>query len=90
MKRKDYTDLKGKTIKELLKMASDKKTEAVKSKMKILGGKEKNLKLYRQIRAEIAKILTLIREKEIVDQLKVENEKLKVNKEEVIKKEDKK
>jgi len=90
MKKKDYIDLKGKTIKELTKMASDKKMEAIKKKMEILGGREKNLKLHRQIRAEVAKILTLIREKEIVDQLKVESEKLKVDKEVVTKKEEKK
>ncbi|KKS95238.1 MAG: hypothetical protein UV71_C0010G0029 [Microgenomates group bacterium GW2011_GWC1_43_13] len=69
MKRKDYIDLKGKTIKELIKMASDKKTESVKKKMQILGGKEKNLKVYRNLRAEIAKILTLIREKEILEKV---------------------
>jgi ribosomal protein L29 len=69
MKKKDYIDLKGKTIKELIKMASDKKMEAIKKKMEILGGREKNLKLHRQIRAEVAKILTLIREKEILEKL---------------------
>ena len=78
MKRKDYTELKGKTIKELIKMASDKKTESVKEKMKILGGKEKNLKVSRNLRAEIAKILTLIREKEILE--KVQSEDVKVQK----------
>jgi len=69
MKRKDYQDLKGKTIKELLKMAATKKGEATKKKMQIMGGKEKNLKLYRQIRLEVAKILTLAREKEILEKL---------------------
>ena len=69
MKRKDYQDLKGKTIKELLKMAAIKKGEATKKKMQIMGGKEKNLKLYRQIRLEVAKILTLAREKEILEKL---------------------
>jgi len=69
MKRKDYQDLKGKTVKELLKMASVKKAESLKKKMQILGGKEKNLKLYRQIRTEVAKILTLAREKEIIAKL---------------------
>ena len=70
MKRKDYQELKGKTIKELLKMAATKKDEATKKKMQIMGGKEKNLKLYRQIRLEVAKILTLAREKEILEKLK--------------------
>ena len=72
MKRKDYTDLKGKTIAELTKLASTKGTDAVKKKMQILGGKEKNLKVYRNIRSEIAKILTLIREKEILEKVQSE------------------
>lgn len=71
MKKKDYQDLKGKTIKELLKMAAAKKAEAIKKKMQIMGGKEKNLKLYRQIRIEVAKILTLAREKEIIEKLEI-------------------
>lgn len=69
MKRKEFTELRGKTVKELLKMAAVKKTEAIKKKMQIMGGKEKNLKLYRQIRLEVAKILTLAREKEILEKL---------------------
>ena len=69
MKRKHYQDLKGKTIKELLKLATVKKAEALKKKMQIMGGREKNLKLYRQIRTEVAKILTLAREKEIIAKL---------------------
>lgn len=72
MKRKDYTGLKEKTIKELVKLASDKRAEAVKNKMKVLGGKEKNLKVYRNSRREIAKILTLIREKEILEKVQPE------------------
>ena len=74
MKRKDYTDLKGKTIAELTKMASLKKTESVKKKMRILGGKEKNLKMHRNLRAEVAKILTLIREKEILEKVQPKEE----------------
>lgn len=82
MKRKDYTDLKGKTITELTKMISVKRTEAIKKKMQILAGKEKNLKLYRNLRAEIAKILTLVREKEILEKVQpeVKSEEGKVKK----------
>ena len=75
MKRKDYADLKGKTVGELTKMISVKKTEAVKKKMQSLAGKEKNLKAYRNLRAEIAKILTLVREKEILEKVKLEEAK---------------
>jgi ribosomal protein L29 len=73
MKKKDYTDLKGKTVAELIKLASVKRTDAIKKKMQSLAGKEKNLKAYRNLRVEIAKILTLIKEKEIVE--KIEQEK---------------
>jgi len=37
--------------------------------MKIMGGKEKNLKVRRNLTREIAKILTLVREKEIIEAL---------------------
>jgi ribosomal protein L29 len=69
MKRKDYTDLKGKTVAELIKLASVKRTDAIKKKMQSLAGKEKNLKAYRNLRVEIAKILTLVREKEILEEM---------------------
>jgi len=83
MKRKDYKELKGKTIEELVKLASTKRIEATKKKMQILGGKEKNLKVHRNLRAEIAKILTLVREKEILEEMQpkeVETKKTKVSK----------
>lgn len=81
MKRKDYTDLKGKTVAELTKMVSVKRTDAIKKKMQSLAGKEKNLKVYRNLRADIAKILTLIREKEILEKVQpkeVKSEEVKV------------
>ncbi len=74
MKRKDYADLKGKTVAELTKLVSTKRTDAVKKKMQNLAGKEKNLKVYRNSRAEIAKILTLIREKEILEKVQPKEE----------------
>lgn len=78
MKRKEFTDLKGKTIKDLSKLVQGKRTEATKKRMQIIGGREKNLKLYKQIRIEIAKILTLIKEKEILEKLEVKSQKSKV------------
>ncbi|KKR44957.1 MAG: hypothetical protein UU51_C0001G0038 [Microgenomates group bacterium GW2011_GWC1_41_20] len=69
MKRKEINELRGKTIQELAKIAEAKKIEAEKAKMKIMGGKEKNLKVRRNLTREIAKILTLVREKEIIEAL---------------------
>lgn len=69
MKKKEYNELRKKTIKELRKIVVVKKLETEKAKMKMLGGKEKNLKLKKNLSSEVAKILTLIREKEIIESL---------------------
>ena len=69
MKRKDYTELRTKTVKELQKMAFEKKLVAMKKKMEIMAGKEKNLKSYSALRNDISQILTLKREKEIIETL---------------------
>lgn len=69
MKKKELNELRGKSVKELRKLASDKRGEAEKVKMKIFAGKEKNLKLKRNLSREVAKILTLAREKEIIESL---------------------
>lgn len=69
MKRKDFTELKTKSIADLKKMAVEKKLTAVKKKLEISSGKDKNLKSYRNSRLEIARILTLVREKEIIEGL---------------------
>jgi ribosomal protein L29 len=74
MKRKDFTDLKTKDTKALKKLVSDKKLEIAKKQMEVFSGKEKNLKLVTNLRREIAKILTLIREKEIVEKLNMKGE----------------
>ncbi len=75
MKRKEFNDLREKTIKDLNRLVMDKKVEMEKAKMKILAGKEKNLKSGRNLSIEIAKILTLIREKEIIESLEKTSEK---------------
>lgn len=79
MKKKEFNDLRGKDIKDLKKLVVDKKLESEKAKMKIFGGKEKNLKLKKNLSSEIAKILTLIREKEIIESLQPKEEKGKEN-----------
>ena len=46
------------------------KLEAMKKKMEIMSGKEKNLKAYMKLRREIAKILTRETEAKIIEKLK--------------------
>lgn len=82
MKRKEISELKNKKIEDLNKMVVSKKLEAEKAAMKIMAGKEKNIKLERNLRAEIAKILTLVREKEIIESLEVKEAKVEETKKE--------
>lgn len=74
MKRKEFLSLREKNIPELKKMVLIKKDEAEKAKMKTMAGKEKNLKVRKNFAREIAKILTLIREKEIIESLEMKPE----------------
>jgi ribosomal protein L29 len=81
MKRKEFNDLRAKTVQDLKKIAIEKKSEAEKARMKIVGGKEKNLKTHKNLAREVAKILSLIREKEIIESLNKEKQKIKEVKE---------
>ncbi|MDP1710129.1 MAG: 50S ribosomal protein L29 [bacterium] len=67
MKRKEFNDLKGKKIEDLVKFLKAKKLEHVKVKAKMAQGGEKNLKVAKNLRLEIARIATLITEKEIIE-----------------------
>jgi ribosomal protein L29 len=69
MKKKEFNDLREKDLKTLQKMAREKKFESAKTRMEIMGGKEKNLKATNNMRHDLAQILTLVREKEIMEKL---------------------
>lgn len=71
MKTKEFKELRSKDIASLKKISIDKKLDAVKAKMATLASREKNTKLVLNIRREIAKILTLVREKEIIESIEV-------------------
>ncbi len=74
MKAKEFKDLKTKDIKALSKLVHEKKLEITKKAMDIKSGKEKNLKAGMNLRREVAKILTLIREKQIIEKLEKRGE----------------
>ena len=65
MKHKDLADLRKKEIAELAKMLDEKKAKLSKAMAEAKLGTEKNVKLPWQLRREIAKISTIIREKEL-------------------------
>ena len=71
MKKKEFKELKGKEVKELLKAVNEKKLALAK----FLTGKsgEKNTKKGANLKREIARILTLITEKGIIGDEAKEN-----------------
>jgi len=69
MKTKDFKELRSKDVGSLKKLVADKWKKVVKAKMAAVASKEKNTKLALNIRREIAKILTLIKEKEIIEKI---------------------
>ena len=66
MKKKDLTDLRNKKINELEKLLSKKRNELINTYAKIKAGQEKNWKKAKNIRRDVAQILTIIREKELL------------------------
>jgi ribosomal protein L29 len=75
MKKKDLQSLKTKSLIELKKLAEEKKIESEAVKAKVIAGQEKNLKARKNLRIEVARILTLIREKSIIESLEVKEVK---------------
>jgi len=69
MKKKDLTGIRSKTKKELKTLADKKAVDLAKAKVAIKAGQEKNLKKIKLIRHEISQLLTVLREKEIVEKL---------------------
>ncbi|MBI3397459.1 50S ribosomal protein L29 [Candidatus Woesebacteria bacterium] len=67
MKKEEIKNLRNKPVKDFGKMLSDKKKELVNARASIFAGKEKNIKKARNLRVEIAKILTIRHEKEILE-----------------------
>lgn len=75
MRTKEFKELKNKEIKDLNKMFVEKRKTLRKTILEIKAGSEKNIKKGANLRNEIAKILTLIKEKKIINKLKKEEEK---------------
>jgi ribosomal protein L29 len=67
MQKKAIQDLRSKTITELKKMAMEVKMEIVRAKMEIKTAKIKNVKTVRNKRNNLARILTIINEKKLLE-----------------------
>lgn len=67
MKKKDLGELRNKELKDLKKLSLEKAKEVGKVDLEIKTQKEKNLKKARNLRKELAQLLTIVREKEILE-----------------------
>jgi ribosomal protein L29 len=74
MKKNDLKLIRKKTLPELVSLVKSKKEELTLSYAKLKAGKIKNTSLLKNLKKDIACLLTLIREKEIVEKLS-ENKK---------------
>lgn len=76
MRKKDFINIKTFDIPSLLKMAEDKKDQLVDLVIDKNMKKLKDLKSVSKIKKDIAQILTLVRQKELLQELesKVENQ----------------
>lgn len=61
MKSKEFNELKGKKENDLLKLVRGKKVELNKLTSRIYAGREKNLKIGKNLKRDIAQIMTVIR-----------------------------
>lgn len=64
MKIKELKKIRTKEIKELNTLLAKKRLELGKIQVKILSGKEKNLKAAKHTKKEIAQLMTIIKENE--------------------------
>jgi ribosomal protein L29 len=77
MKKNDFKSLKTKKVDELKKTVSAKKLELLKLLSNKVSKGDKNLKKGRNLKKEIAQILTLIGEMEIIGKLETKKEETK-------------
>ncbi len=70
MKKKDLKDLRNKEIVDLNKIVVKKRQESIMAHAKMKTGQEKKVKKVKNLKREIAQILTIIREKQILEKEK--------------------
>jgi ribosomal protein L29 len=68
MKKKDLRDLRDKDVGKLRDLLSEKKVDLTKTLAELKAGKEKNFKKASNMRDDIAQIMTIIREKVIIQE----------------------
>ena len=74
MKTKEFKELKTKSIDKLIEEADAKRLLVYKFKSELKVSKEKNLKKGKNLRKDLSQILTVIREKEMIEENNTKNE----------------
>ena len=67
MKKRELTDVRKSETKDLSSKVKEKKLELAKTRVKIVSGEEKNVKKLANLKKEIAQLLTILKEKELVE-----------------------
>ncbi len=75
MKKREFQDLRNKKVEDLVKLLADKKLDMVKYLAEGKFSGEKNVKKARNLRDEIAKISTIIRERQLIEQSSMDTAK---------------
>lgn len=65
MKRKEIQELAKKTLPELKEMLREIRQNLLKTKMDLAGGKTKNIRAVAKMRDDLARVATVIRQKEL-------------------------
>ena len=74
MKKKDLDSIRGKTVEELNKTANEKRNEITLTYAKIKAGQEKNTSKIKSLKRDLAQIMTIARENEIIEASKPKEE----------------
>lgn len=67
MKKKELKTLRTKSEKDLVETLEKKRMELLKITLKIKSGEEKNVKKAKNLRIDISQILTILKEKELME-----------------------
>lgn len=75
MKKKEFNTTKEKTVDILKKEVLEIRNKITKTRMNLVMGKEKNLKVVSNLRRDLSQILTIIREKVMMEESSIGKEK---------------
>ncbi len=75
MKKKEFNTTKEKTAEILKKEVLEIRNKITKTRMNLVMGKEKNLKVVSNLRRDLSQILTIIREKVMMEESSIGKEK---------------